>query len=423
MPLLISEQCASIRSSVAGRRNAGGDRMAKHDQHETVQVAEYLAYQGGPFYEFQERMGLLRKDALNAPRRALIYVAIAWLVPLILAVPDSLRLGPFGTTYLTDVGLWGRFVFAIGAVVIAEQQVEERLRVKLRHFAAAPLLAPQSLPAAAAAVSDALRLRNSRVAEIICLLIGYLCALWAVSHQLGAGEHSWAATVDQAGTRITLAGWWALIVSLPLFWFLILRGFWRHFVWSRLLRTIARLELRLVANHPDGKGGLAFLADYPNAYRTFMFGLSCAVAASFARHITAETLSVKTLTTIMGVWLAIVLGFFAYPLSAFQAPLRLLRERTMLATAVQATQRQRQDERKILSRNIAADGAAEPPADQEIPDPSKLFESAKKLSPGLLSRSAVLPLSAMALLPFAVVALTKIPFDDVLSLVKKLLLL
>ena len=190
-----------------------------------------------------------------------------------------------------------------------------------------------------------------------------------------------------------------------------------------MLRTIARLELRLVASHPDGKAGLAFLADYPNAYRTFMFGLSCAIAAAFAKHVTAEALSLKTLTTVMGVWLALVLGFFAYPLSAFRAPLRRLRETTMLVAATQATQRQRQEERKTLSRNIAANGTAEPAADGEIPDPGKLYESARKLSPGLLSRSAVLPLSAMALLPFALVGITQIPFDDVLSLVKKLLVL
>lgn len=393
--------------------------MAKHAPRESVQLADYPAYQGGPFFELQERMGLLKKDALNAPRRALIYIAIAWLVPLILALPDSLRLQPFGQTYLTDVSPWGRFVLAIGALVLAEQQVEDRLRVKLRHFAAAPLIAPEAMPAAATAVSDALRLRSSRLAETVCLALGYLAALWAVTHHLEGGGLPWAGTAG----HVTLAGWWALLVSLPLFWFLLLRGFWRHYVWSRLLRAIASLELRLVANHPDGKGGLAFLADYPNAYRTFMFGLSCAIAAAFAKHIAAEALSIRTLTTIMGGWLALVLGFFAYPLSAFRAPLQRLREATMLVAATQATQRLRQDERKTLSRNIVADGTEEPAVDAEIPDPGKLYESARKLSPGLLSRGAVLPLSAMALLPFAIVGITQIPFDDVLSLVKKLLLL
>ena len=134
-------------------------------QAQNVEIADYLAYRGGPFFELQKRLGLLRRDALNARRRALIYVAIAWLVPLLLALPDSLRLRPFGMTYVTDVGLWGRFVLAIGAVVLAEEQVEERLRVKLQHFKAAPLITPESMPAAARAVNRALQLRNSRVAE------------------------------------------------------------------------------------------------------------------------------------------------------------------------------------------------------------------------------------------------------------------
>ncbi|MCV3739040.1 hypothetical protein OCK02_22970 [Rhizobium sp. TRM96647] len=392
-------------------------------QTQNVEIADYLAYRGGPFFELQKRLGLLRRDALNARRRALIYVAIAWLVPLLLALPDSLRLRPFGMTYVTDVGLWGRFVLAIGAVVLAEEQVEERLRVKLQHFKAAPLITPESMPAAARAVNRALRLRNSRIAEAVCLVIAYALSAWALRYELKGDSYFWAASSSEAGRHITLAGWWALLVSLPLFWFLVLRGFWRHFVWAQLLRVIARLELRLVASHPDGKGGLAFLADYPNAYMTFMFGLSCAIAASFGQHISAETLSVKMLTTVMGAWLVLVLGFFAYPLSAFARPLRRLREDTMLAAAALATQRQRQDERKILSRNIAADGTAEPSADTDIPDPAKLFEAARKLKGGLLSRTAVLPLSAMALLPFAVVGLTQISFEDVLSLVKKLLLL
>jgi hypothetical protein len=41
-----------------------------------------------------------------------------------------------------------------------------------------------------------------------------------------------------------------------LFWFLLLRWLWRHAVWGLLLRDLARLELRLVATHPDGAGGL-----------------------------------------------------------------------------------------------------------------------------------------------------------------------
>ncbi|SOC35820.1 hypothetical protein SAMN05892877_102156 [Rhizobium subbaraonis] len=65
---------------------------------ESSDIQDYLAYRGGPFFELQEQMGQLRKDALNARRRALFYIALAWHVPLLLAVPGSLHLCPFGTS-------------------------------------------------------------------------------------------------------------------------------------------------------------------------------------------------------------------------------------------------------------------------------------------------------------------------------------
>ena len=52
---------------------------------------------------------------------------------------------------------------------------------------------------------------------------------------------------------------WYVGVSVPAFLFLGLRWFWRGFVWSRFLARLSRLDLRLVATHQDGAGGIAFV--------------------------------------------------------------------------------------------------------------------------------------------------------------------
>jgi hypothetical protein len=46
-------------------------------------IGEYLAAHGGPFFELQRRLGVLREDALLAGRRAAMFVALArwWRVP------------------------------------------------------------------------------------------------------------------------------------------------------------------------------------------------------------------------------------------------------------------------------------------------------------------------------------------------------
>jgi hypothetical protein len=139
-------------------------------ENETSGIGEYLASHGGPFFELQRRMGVLREDALLAERRALIFVSLAWGVPLLLTLVQGRAVGPTAShPYLLDFGAWARFFIATGLFLLAEQQVEYGLNGKLGQLVRAPILAPGSFEAAAKAVVMALKLRSSGVAEIVCL--------------------------------------------------------------------------------------------------------------------------------------------------------------------------------------------------------------------------------------------------------------
>ena len=58
----------------------------------------------------------------------------------------------------------------------------------------------------------------------------------------------------------SLAGWWLGCVSLPIFQVLLLRWYFRLFIWARFLWQVSRTELKLIPTHPDRCGGLGFLA-------------------------------------------------------------------------------------------------------------------------------------------------------------------
>lgn len=406
---------ASVETTT-GSEAADANPAARHSK-----IAEFLASHGGPFYELQARLKLLQANALQSGKRALIFVALAWGGPFLLGLPQSLSLDHEQGAYLADPGAWAKFFVAIAAFVLAEQQVERGLRTKLGQFARAPLIAPTSMPAAAHAVSVALKRRDSRLAELVCLALAAVAALLSFANFYTSDASFWAVQHSAEGNRITAAGWWSICVSLPLFVFLFLRGVWRHFVWAQLLRKLAGLELRLVAAHPDGKGGLGFLSQYPNAYVFFVFGMSAAIAAAVMKHLLQESLSMTTFSMIMSGWLAIVIAFFAYPLSAFSKPLARLKEAGLLMLGVQATRFHRAAERKVLGRNVLADATAEP--DEELVDPSKLYDTTNKLSSMLISRNAVVPVAAAALIPFAVAGATRLPYKEVFSVLKKLLLL
>jgi hypothetical protein len=398
-------------------------RAASDGGGDPTEIGEFRIARGGPYYDLQRQLGLLHEHALRAPLRALILVGLAWGVPLVLSVLTGHAWGPAEShPFLLGLGVWARFFVAIGVFVFMERLVEESLRVHLRQFARAPLLAPAAMPAAAAAVAKGLRRLDGTIAELVCLVAAVLITV-AGALTLEVGASSWLMTVEPAGSRLTVAGWWCFLVSNPLFWFLLLRWLWRHLVWGLLLRDLARLDLRLVATHPDGNGGLAFIGQYPNAFTAFVFAMSCVVGAALAEELLRGDMLPEIYGSVMMAWLAIVMLLFAAPLMAFNKPLSKLKEATLLTSSAAATRHQRAKERGVFGHNIAAAADADEVAAADIPDPSGTYATARKLSTNLFSRAALVPVGAAALLPLVAAGATQLPFKEVLSIAKKLILL
>jgi hypothetical protein len=384
---------------------------------------DFLASHGGRFFDLQRRLNLLNERALRTGRRAILFVAIAWGVPLLLTLPTLFSDAPTVLSYLKDPGPGARFLIAIAVFILAEQAIETGLKRKLGQFTRAPLIAPTDIEKAMKALNHALRQRDSAAAELACLGLALVAGVIAYTSFSGSSVSNWAAYDTADSHRLTAAGWWCVCVSIPLFVFLFLRGVWRHLVWANLLRAIARLKLRLVSTHPDGKGGLGFLGDYPNAYVLFVFGVSCGMAAAVAKHPVDGGMSATTLTTVMALWLIMVIAFFAYPLSAFSKPLAALKDQTLRTLSARATTLQRAAERKAIGGNVAAPDATEAGQAIEPVDLSKQYEQTRKLSSMLVNRTTLLPVAAAALVPFAITGASRLPYKEVFSVLKKLLLL
>ena len=413
---------AGARLSPEDGATSGQEAAARADDARGIDA--FLIARGGPFYDLQQRLGLVHERALNAGRRAALLIGLAWGVPLLLSAVAGHAIGPAaGRPFLLDLGAWARFFVAIAIFVLMERLVEERLRSHLRQFTRAPLIAPGAQPAAAEAVVRALRRRDLRLAEIVCVIAAYAITLSGVWLALGADATSWLVTMGPEGARLTAAAWWCVLVSSPLFWFLLLRWLWRHAVWGLLLRDLSRLELRLVATHPDGAGGLAFIGQYPNAFAAFVFALSCVLGAAIARTLLQGELTAAAYGQLMAAWLVVVIILFGLPLLAFSGPLRRLKEATLLTASSVATRHERAAERKLLGSNMSAPGDAETTAAGEIPDTAKLYAAAKKLSTFLISRAAIVPVAAAALLPLVAAGATQLPVRELLKIARGLLLL
>jgi hypothetical protein len=371
-----------------------------------------------------QRLGALGALARSAPRRAAVLVALAWGAPLALAALAGAAWGPFETRpFLTDLGAFCRFALAVAVLATMDATVDAKLRAHLRHLADSPLLAPASIPSTAAAIVRAVDRARSPMAGAVCLMFAAILALAGAVGALDQAEPSWITAIGADGARLTAAGMWAACVSSPIVGFLLLRWLWRHLVWALLLRDLSRMEMRLVATHPDGAGGLGFIGQYPNVFAALVFAMSAILAAAIVRALAGESLGVEAYGWIMTGWLVVVVGLFAAPLAFFSSPLRRLKEETSLAAAARATSHFRAAEREVLGANVAAPGDA-PERDGAPPlHPSKLYAAAAKLKTLPFSRSAILPLGAAALLPLLLAGATRLPVKELWKVASKLLLL
>ena len=106
-----------------------------------------------------------------------------------------------------------------------------------------------------------MRLRNSVVVEVLLIAFVYGVGVLVIWRTHGAIDvPTWYGSPLGGKLQPSLAGWWLGCVSLPLVQFLLIRWYFRLFIWTRFLWQVSRIELRLVPTHPDRAGGLGFLS-------------------------------------------------------------------------------------------------------------------------------------------------------------------
>ena len=198
-----------------------------------------------------------------------------WVPLLILSVAEGHAWGAgVALPFLQDIEAHLRMLVAVPLLIAAEVMVHRSLLPIVRAFPGNGLVRADALPLFDAAIDSALRLRNSVVIELLLIAFVYAVALPFVwRDQLAMNVNSWYATVANGKLQPTYAGWWLGLVCMPIIQFLMLRWFFRIFIWARFLWQVARMRLDLQPTHPDGTAGLLFLARSGRAYRLLLLAV------------------------------------------------------------------------------------------------------------------------------------------------------
>ncbi len=372
---------------------------------------------GGPLYQLLRRAHLSGNVLEMVTRRIVVLSLFAWLPLLALSVVEGNAWGGVKVPFLLDVDVHVRFLLALPLFIVAELLVHQRMHAVIQRFVGRGLVPETAREKFDAAIASALRLRNSAVAELLLIAIVYGVGVLVIWRSRGALDvATWYGMVAGGQMQPTLAGWWFGCVGLPLVQFILLRWYFRLFIWARFLWHVSRIDLNLMPMHPDRAGGLGFLSNVTYAFGPLLAGQGVLLAGLMANRIFftgARFIDFKVeLIAMVTVLVLVVLA----PLFVFTPMLLRAKREGLSKYSAFAMRYVREFDRKWLSSGAPPDEPLVGNGDiQSLADLANSYEVIKGMKPVPFSRETVLRLVVIVLLPTAPLLLTAVPFGELID--------
>jgi hypothetical protein len=386
-------------------------------------LAQGLAFsltEGGPGSAFMKRVHLVQpKMGAGSPRTAVILMALTWLPLAIMCLVDGLAFSGVTLPFFYDLAAYARFMIAVPVLVLADIPVGARFRQVVEHFLESHLIREEQMKEFGVILIDALRLRDSRVAEMTIVVVVYLSTYNAL-----AGVHLEQGTTwfrPLPGQGLSGLGYLYAFVALPIFQFLFFRWLYRMALWTRILWKISKLDLLLTPTHPDATGGLAFLGKGLIPFGLILFALSAVVAGGIANRILYSGGKFGDFELSYAALFVIALLVFAGPVLVFIPDLVVLKQRGLMEYAVLGSEYTQAFHQRWILRSNPADEPLLGSADiQSLADLGNSFEIIRKMRVLPIAVSDFIAMALPGLVPVLPLATTVMPLGEILKTLFKL---
>ena len=375
---------------------------------------------GGPLFQFFIR-ARLTTDTLNLVKRRVIVISLfTWLPLLVLSVLSGDALdGASKVPFFYDIDVHVRFLVALPLLLVAELVVHQRIRLTVQQFVERGIVPALTRLRFEALISSAMRLRNSIVIEVLLIVLVLTGGHYLWSSQMALEAATWYAALANGQLRFSPAGYWYAFVSIPVFQFLLLRWYFRIFIWARFLWQVSRLDLHLVPTHPDRAAGLGFLGGSAAAYMPLLLSQGALLAGQIANHIFYEGKTLLDFKPEIVAAVVFLLLLVLGPLCVFAPRLAQVKRQGLFEYGTLASRYIDDFDRKWLRGGAPADEQLIGTGDiQSLNDLAGSYEVVNSMRPFPFSKTIVLQTAIAALVPLLPLALTMISLEDI---VKRLL--
>ena len=373
---------------------------------------------GGPLFQLLRRTHLAG-DALELLRQRLLLIPLlAWLPLLVLSLIEGEALGGRSAVpFLLDIEVHVRFLVALPLLIVAELVVHQRMRFVVRQFLERNLIPQNALPRFEDAIASAFRMRNSVLAEVLLIAFVYVVGILLIwRHYLALSTDTWYAVPTAEGLKLSITGAWYGYVSLPIYQFLLVRWYYRIFIWTRFLWQVSRIELSLIPTHPDRVGGLGFLANTAYAFMPLAVAHGAMLAGPIANRIFYLAAALPEWKVEIAVMVVFLLCLVLGPLLVFSPQLAQAKRTGNREYGALAERYVREFDAKWLRGGAPANEPLVGSGDiQSLADLVNSFEVVRTMQLAPITRDAFIRLVAATLIPVVPLLLTMMPFEELVG--------
>src|SRR3954469_12422359 len=183
---------------------------------------DFSLSEGGPIHDAMVKVHLPNKQGMLAAAG----LCIAWLPLVIITAFEGALYSGTQLPFLQDVAMQARILVALPMLIMIKITIDSKVIVVTKYLADALMSLEERQEILTTAFRQAKKLTGSALAEIILLLIvigatmnfvkgGVFGAIGAHYGQIA----SWMYHTKNGNQTLSVAGYWAIIISIPIFQF------------------------------------------------------------------------------------------------------------------------------------------------------------------------------------------------------------
>ena len=370
------------------------------------EIKDYAFASGGILWKVFDRSRFESKTI----RQQLFFVfGLIMLCWLPIAVLSLMTLGwdKFYLLFLRDIATHVRFLFVMPVLIFSRRSLNKSFNNAIHFFHETKIVDQRNQNEFEKVMAWLMKWKNSKLIDIILIILVYSAFYFQENRDIN--QSSTYAPWHLVDDHMAAAGWWYLILSLPILQMILYRWLYTIVLWILFLRKISKVNLNLSALHPDGVGGLGFLQYIQLSFFPVALAFSALTAGVMNNAIIFSGISIVDYKITIGSVLVFVLLLFILPLMLLLPLLAKVKRKYFMLYSLEAWPFARKYEEELKAFYLTEE--EKPDASWHV-DMLGSFEKTKDMKIILVDKTLLIAFTAAVILPFLPVLAQQVPLKE-----------